>query len=202
MKLIKLIPYIIIAFLLVRIVHLNKQNTVLIDKTATLEENLKKQVVIYKDKIVYKERVSGTEVSGTNVKQETIYVPNEGKIEILTPEESQKLDLGLVDKIFNHIIKQEDGSIIMVQTRGFCFAPEIAGLYSSKVEVGLQAKLVFWGRYGAGIGITNEETIYGFANRNISDILPVLSNSSLQVGLGKNIKDGENKFLFGLSVRL
>ena len=42
MKVFKLIPYILIAFLLFRVIYLNKQNTVLIDKNATLEENLKR----------------------------------------------------------------------------------------------------------------------------------------------------------------
>lgn len=202
MKLIKLIPYIIIAFLLFRVIYLNKQNTVLIDKTATLEENLKHKTVIYKDKIIYKERVSGTEVTGKEVKQETVYIPTEGKVEILTPEESQNLNLNLIDKIFNHIIEQEDGTVILVQTRGFSFAPEIAGLYSSKVELGAQAKLVFWGRYGAGIGFTNEQTLYAFINRNISDVVPWFKNTALEVAGGKSVKDGNGKILFGLSVRL
>ena len=200
MKFFKLIPYLIIAFLLFRIVYLNKQNTVLIDKNATLEENLKNKTVIYKDKIIYKERIDT--VSGTEVKQETVYIPIDGKIEILTPSEQEKLNLNLLDKVFNHIIKQEDGSVILIKNKGFTLAPEVAALYSDKLELGLQLKLFYWSRYNFGAGITNNSVLYGYASRNISDILNFTKNTSIQAGLGKDLDDGNTKFLFGLSVRL
>lgn len=201
MKILKLIPYLIIAFLLFRIVYLNKQNTVLIDKNATLEENLKNKTIIYKDKIIYKERVGDT-VTGTAVQQQTVYIPVDGKVEILTPEEGQNLNLNVLDKLFNQIIKQEDGSVIMVKTRGFTIAPEIAGLYSNKLELGLQLKVFYWDRYNFGAGITNNFVIYGYASRSISDILNFTKNTSAEIGLGKDLENGDTKFLFGLSVRL
>ena len=201
MKFFKLIPYLIIIFLLIRIVYLNKQNTILIDKTATLEENLKNKTVIYKDKIIYKERI-GDSVTGTDIKQTTVYVPIDGKIEILTPTEGNKLNLGTFDKLFNHIIKQEDGSIILVKDKGFTIAPEVAALYSDKLELGLQLKLFYWSRYNFGAGITNNSVLYGYAARNISDILNFTKNTSIQAGLGKDLEEGNTRFLFGLSVRL
>ena len=201
MKYIKLIPYLIIAFLLIRIVYLNKQNVLLLDKTATLEENLKHKTVIYKDKIVYKERTNDS-VTGTSVKQETIYIPQEGKVEILTPEEGKDLDLHLTDKVFNEIIKQEDGTIIKVQTRGFTLSPEVVLLYSEKLEFGGQLKLFYLSRYGLGIGFTNEQTLYGYLSRNISDILPFLHNTSAQISYGKDLDNGNMKILFGVNVRL
>jgi len=202
MKVFKLIPYLIIAFLLFRIVYLNKQNTVLIDKNATLEENLKNKTIIYKDKIVYKERIKGNDVSGTEVQQTTVYVPVDGKIEILTPEEGQNLNLNALDKLFNHIIKQEDGSVILVKDKGFTLAPEVAALYSNKLELGLQLKVFYWSRYNIGAGITNNSVLYGYLSRNISDILPFIHNTSAQVALGKDLEEGSTKFLFGLNVRL
>lgn len=198
MKILKILPYILIAFLLYRIVSLNKQNTILIDKTATLEENLKNKTIIYKDKIVYKERV----VNGTEVKQTTVYVPIDGKIEILTPTEQEKLNLGIFDKAFNHIIKQEDGSVILIKNKGFTLAPEISALYSNKLELGFQIKVFYWSRYNAGVGITNEETLYGYISRNISDIIPFIRNTSAQVAYGKDLDEGNTKFLFGVNVRL
>ena len=144
-NIIKILPYILIIFLCFRIVLLNKQNVVLIDSNAKLSERLKKQVVIYKDKIIAKERIDS--VSGQDIKQTTVYVPVDGKIEILTPEEGNKLNLGTFDKLFNHIIKQEDGSVILVKDKGFTIAPEIAGLYSNRLELGLQLKLFYWSRY-------------------------------------------------------
>lgn len=199
-NIIKILPYILIIFLCFRIMLLNKQNIVLIDSNAKLSERLKKQVVIYKDKIIAKERVDT--VSGTEIKQETVYVPVDGKIEILTPAEQEKLDLGILDKVFNHIIKQEDGSVILVKDKGFTIAPEVAALYSNKLELGLQLKVFYWSRYNVGVGITNEETLYGYISRNISDIIPFLKNSSAQVGYGKDLDDGNTKILFGVNVRL
>ena len=200
MKFFKLIPYLIIAFLLIRIVYLNKQNTLLIDKTATLEENLKNKTVIYKDKIIYKERVDT--VSGTEVKQETVYIPVDGKVEILTPAEQEQLNLNILDKVFNHIIKQEDGSVILVKNKGFTLAPEVAALYSDKLELGLQVKVFYWSRYNTGVGITNNSVLYGYASRNISDIIPFTHNTSAQISYGKSLENGDNKLLLGLSVRL
>ena len=66
----------------------------------------------------------------------------------------------------------------------------------------MQLKVFYWSRYNAGVGITNEETLYGYISRNISDIIPFLKNSSAQVGYGKDLDDGNTKILFGVNVRL
>lgn len=198
MRFFKLIPYLIIIFLLIRIVYLNKQNTLLIDKTATLEENLKNKTVIYKDKIIYEERV----VNGTEVQQTTIYVPIDGKIEILTPEEGNKLDLGLVDKVFNHVIKQEDGSVILVKNKGFAVSPLISLFYSKEFEYAIQLRLLYWNRYGMGIGYSDKDTLFAFIERNASDILPFTRNLSFQIIYGKNQRFNEQRIGIGLNVRL
>ena len=202
MKFFKLIPYLIIAFLLFRIVYLNKQNTILIDKTATLEENLKNKTIIYKDKIIYKERIKGNDVSGTEVQQQTIYVPIDGKIEILTPDEGQKLDLNLFDKLFNRIIKQEDGSVILVKDKGFTISPYISSFYSKEFEYAIQLKLFYGNRYGTGFGYSDKDTIFLFVDRNISDILPFTRNLSVQIIYGKNQHFSEQRLGIGLNVRL
>ena len=198
MKYLKLIPYILILFLVCRVVYLDRQNTKLKNQTATLEENLSKQTIIYRDKIIYKEK----EVSGTSVKQETVYIPSEGKIEILTPEEGKNIDLSWYDKLFNKIIKQEDGTILLIKNRGFSLAPELAGMYSSEFELGGQLKLLYWSRYSAGIGFTDKQTLYGYVGRNISDVTPFLKNTSVQAAIGKNFKEQETRFLLGINIRL
>lgn len=198
MKYIKFIPYIIIIFLFCRIIYLDNQNTKLKNQTATLQENLSKQTIIYRDKIVYKEK----EVSGTSVKQETVYIPSEGKIEILTPEEGKTVDLSIYDKLFNKIIKQEDGSILLIKNRGFSIAPEASIMLSNELEFGGQLKLLYWGRYSSGIGFTDKQTLYGYISRNISDVVPFLYNSNIQLAVGKNFKEQETRILAGVSVRL
>ena len=69
-------------------------------------------------------------------------------------------------------------------------------------KLGLQIKLVYWSRYNAGVGITNNEVLYVYGSRSISDILNFTKNTSAEVALGKDLKEGNTKFLFGVSVRL
>ena len=198
LKFLKLLPYLLIVFLFFRISYLNKQNIRLKNKTATLEENLKKKTIIYKDKIIFKER----EVTGTNIKQETFYIPSEGKVEILNPKDDEQYDLTLIDKMFNKVIKQEDGTILLVKNKGFSIAPEVSIMLSNELEVGGQLKLLYWSRYSSGIGFSDKQTLYGYISRNISDIFNFTKNTSIQLAVGKNFKEQETRFLLGVNVRL
>lgn len=198
LKFLKLLPYLLIVFLFFRISYLNKQNIRLKNKTATLEENLKKKTIIYKDKIIFKER----EVTGTNIKQETFYIPSEGKVEILNPKDGVQYDLTLIDKIFNKVIKQKDGTILLIKNKGFSIAPEVSIMLSSELEVGGQLKLLYWSRYSSGIGFSDKQTLYGYVSRNISDIFNFTKNTSIQLAIGKNFKEQETRFLLGVNVRL
>lgn len=198
LKFLKLLPYLLIVFLFFRISYLNKQNIRLKNKTATLEENLKKKTIIYKDKIIFKER----EVTGTNIKQETFYIPSEGKVEILNPKDDEQYDLTLIDKMFNKVIKQEDGTILLVKNKGFSIAPEVSIMLSNELEVGGQLKLLYWSRYSSGVGFSDKQTLYGYVSRNISDIFNFTKNTSIQLAIGKNFKEQETRFLLGVNVRL
>lgn len=198
LKFLKLLPYLLIVFLFFRISYLNKQNIRLKNKTATLEENLKKKTIIYKDKIIFKER----EVTGTNIRQETFYIPSEGKVEILNPKDDEQYDLTLIDKMFNKVIKQEDGTILLIKNKGFSIAPEVSIMLSNELEVGGQLKLLYWSRYSFGIGFSDKQTLYGYISRNISDIFNFTKNTSIQLAVGKNFKEQETRFLLGVNVRL
>ena len=198
LKFLKLLPYLLIVFLFFRISYLNKQNIRLKNKTATLEENLKKKTIVYKDKIIFKER----EVTGTNIKQETFYIPSEGKVEILNPKDDEQYDLTLIDKIFNKVIKQEDGTILLIKNKGFSIAPEVSIMLSNELEVGGQLKLLYWSRYSSGVGFSDKQTLYGYISRNISDIFNFTKNTSIQLAVGKNFKEQETRFLLGVNVRL
>lgn len=187
----------LIAFLSFRVVYLNNQNIALRGKTAELSEQLKSQTIITKEKIVYKYR----DTEG-KPKQQEFYVPSEGSIEIITPKENQDIKPSKIDGLFNNIIEQTDGSIIKIQNKGFCFAPELGAIWSKEFEASLQLRLMYWNRYNAGVGIGHKETIFIYGSRNISDILNFTRNTSFQIGLGKNIKDNDTRFLVGLSVRL
>lgn len=187
----------LIVFLSLRITYLNNQNINLRNKTAELSEQLKSQTVITKEKIIYKYR----NAEGKALQKE-LYVPSEGKIEIITPKDNETIKNTFSDKIFNEIIEQTDGSIIRIQNKGFAFAPEAGFIYSKEFEAALQLRLIYWNRYNAGIGIGHKETIFIYGSRNISDILNFTRNTSFQIGLGKNIKEQDTRFIVGLSVRL
>lgn len=187
----------LIAFLSFRVVYLNNQNIALRGKTAELSEQLKSQTIITKEKIVYKYR----DTEG-KPKQQEFYVPSEGSIEIITPKENEDIKPGKIEGLFNNIIEQTDGSLIKIQNKGFAFAPEAGFIYSKEFEATLQLRLMYWNRYNAGIGIGHKQTIFIYGSRNISDILNFTRNTSFQIGLGKNIKEQDTRFIVGLSVRL
>ena len=187
----------LIAFLSLRVVYLDKQNTTLRGKTAELSEQLKSQTIITKEKIVYKYRDSNGDP-----KQQEYYVPSEGSIEIITPKDNENIKPSKIDNLFNQIIEQTDGSLIKIQNKGFCLAPELGINYSKEFEASLQLRLMYWNRYNAGVGITHKETAFIYGSRNISDILNFTRNTSLQIGLGKNFKENDTRLLIGLSTRL
>lgn len=196
-KILKIIPYIIIAFLLLRITNLNKQNEKLRGKTAELSEQLKSQTIITKEKIVYKYRDSEGKP-----KQQEYYFPSEGSIEIITPKENEDIKPTIIDNFFNTIVEQTDGSLIKIQNKGLCFAPLGSFFYSKELEFSLQLRLLYWNRYSFGFGYSDKETLFIFSDRHLSDILPFLKNTSIQVIYGKNLNLNENRVGVGLNVRL
>lgn len=187
----------LIAFLSLRVVYLDKQNTTLRGKTAELSEQLKSQTIITKEKIVYKYR----DREG-KPKQQEYYVPSEGSIEIITPKENEDIKPTIIDNFFNTIVEQTDGSLIKIQNKGLCFAPEFGIISSKELEAAFQLRLLYWNRYNAGVGIGHKDTLFIYGSRNVSDILSFTRNTSLEIGLGKNFKDQDTRFIIGLGVRL
>ena len=81
-----------------------------------------------------------------------------------------------IDKMFNKVIKQEDGTILLIKNKGFSIAPEVSIMLSNELEVGGQLKLLYWSRYSSGIGFSDKQTLYGYVSRNISDIFNFTKN--------------------------
>ena len=195
-KKINFILIMLCLFLSLRIIYLNSKNNELIGNNTELSEKLKSQIIITKEKIVYKYR------DEDNAKEKNFYVPSEGSIEIITPKDNENVKPSKIDNLFNQIIEQTDGSLIKIQNKGFCLAPELGVNYSKEFEASLQLRLMYWNRYNAGVGITHKETAFIYGSRNISDILNFTRNTSLQIGLGKNFKENDTRLLIGLSTRL
>lgn len=187
----------LIAFLSLRVVYLDKQNTTLRGKTAELSEQLKSQTIITKEKIVYKYRDSDG-----NPRQQEYYVPSEGSIEIITPKDNENVKPSKIDNLFNQIIEQTDGSLIKIQNKGFCLAPMGSIFYSKEIEYAVQVRLMYWNRYSSGIGYSDKTTLFIFVDRHLSDIFSFTRNTSLQLTLGKNLKLNETRLGVGINVRL
>ncbi len=187
--------FVLIAFLSMRISYLSSANSKLRFNNAELEEQLKSKVVVEKDKLIYVYRDKENKP-----KQEEVYIPHAGSVTVVTPKDNEEVNLSTIDNLTSQVIETDTGTIL-VKYRGFTISPEISLFYAGVgPEVGLQTQLAFWGRYGAGIGIGHRSTLYGFAERNISDIIPVAKNTNFMINIGKNLKDQKVVVGAGLSV--
>ena len=133
-------------------------------QNTTLEKDLKAQITFApKGKIIYKTRTIQGEVK-TVIK----YLPPEGNVTI-----SQPTDGGNVE--------------MRVNALGLTFRPALLGLLGKEAQIGLGARLFYWNRYGAGLGLGfSRENITPliFCDRRIDDLVPFIHNSALGLGLG------------------
>lgn len=168
----------------------------LASRNATLAENLKSSTEVTHERIVYKWRDS----SGT-VHVSDIYVPPEGKVTVLNPKDGKDASAkdvgkgGLVDKLTGVVDKAvsgvtttviknpETGELILVKKAGVCFAPALAGTAALNygLGVGLQARLLYYNRWGVGPGISSKEYGYIFVDRRISDLVPYIKNTAVGI---------------------
>jgi hypothetical protein len=153
-----------------------------------LADNLKSQVIIEKERIVYKTRVNdprdkvprvnGSRISETGkVKTEIKYLPPEGNAEINT-------DLN-------------GNTTISIRNKGLCFEPCVSAVTTVEgVKAGLGARLAYWGRYGFGVGVNYLLDDNGSNNifkpqvvidKRISDVVPFIRNTTVGIVYDGNI---------------
>lgn len=158
--------YGILILVIIFLAVLNKINgmkidgmTVQIDQlsadNATLADNLQMQAVIHKNKVIIKTRYKDKIIT---------------KIEYLPPEG-------------NAIIStHNDGTTTLkIKKFGVCIEPLINGIASRNLQVGIGSRLMYWNRYGCGVGLNSETRPYGFIDRRIDDFIPFLSNTAIGV---------------------
>ena len=70
---------------------------------------------------------------------------------------------------------------VRVKHAGFTFRPAAQGLAGKDLKIGLGARLVYFNRYGAGIGIAHDMEPYLFADRRIDDFVGIFKNTTVGV---------------------
>lgn len=155
-KLTRLLALLLLAGLLFSNWHKARQLDKLTAWTATLPENTAAQVVVKANKLTAKVRQPDGSVKAT-VK----YVPPEGTVEVVRPTQGAET--------------------IRVKRAGFTFRPAVQGLLGSDIKAGLGARLVYFNRYGAGIGIAHDMEPYLFADRRIDDFVGIFKNTTVGV---------------------
>ena len=127
-KLISVLALLIIAGLLFSNWHKGRQIDRLAEQSGTLSDKQAARVEIKDNKLTATVR----QADGT-VKTEVKYVPPEGRAGVGQPTDGP--------------------SEISVKRAGLTFRPAVHGLVGKELKAGLGARLVYFERYGAGIGL-------------------------------------------------
>ena len=158
-KLTRLLALLLLAGLLFSNWYKARQLDKLTAKTATLPESTAAQVVVKANKLTAKVRQPDGSVKAT-VK----YVPPEGAVEVVRPTQGAET--------------------IRVKRAGFTFRPAVQGLLGSDIKAGLGARLAYFDRYGAGVGLDQNAAPYVFADRRLDDFTGLLRNTTAGVFVG------------------
>ena len=153
-KLISVLALLVIAGLLFSNLYKGRQIDKLTAQTGTLPDNQNARVEI-KD---YKLTATVRQADGS-VKTEVKYMPPEGSAEVV----------------------QHTGgpTEISVKRTWFAFRPAVQGLLGKELKAGLGARLLYFDRYGAGVGLDNDLEGYLFVDRRLDDLTGLLKNTTV-----------------------
>lgn len=153
-KLISLIALLVIAGLLFSNWWRGRQIDKLTEQSGMLPDSQAARVVVKDNKLTATVR----QVDGT-VKTQVKYVPPEGRAEVVQPTEGP--------------------TEISVKRAGFTFRPAVQGLIGQELKGGLGARLVYFNRYGAGLGLDTDLEGYVFVDRRLDDLTGLLKNTTV-----------------------
>ena len=153
-KLISLIALLVIAGLLFSNWHKGRQIDKLAAQSGTLPDSQSARVVVKDNKLTATVR----QADGS-VKTEVKYLPPEGRAEVVQPTEG--------------------AAEITVKRAGFTFRPAVQGLVGKELKGGLGARLVYFDRYGAGLGLDTDLEGYVFVDRRLDDLTGLLKNTTV-----------------------
>ena len=153
-KLIRITALLVIAGLLFSNWWRGRQIDKLSAQSGTLSDSQAACVVVKDNKLTATVR----QPDGT-VKTEVKYVPPEGRAEVVQPVSGP--------------------AEISVKRAGFTFRPAVQGLLGKELKAGLGARLVYFDRYGAGVGLDNDLDGYLFIDRRLDDLTGLLKNTTV-----------------------
>ena len=70
---------------------------------------------------------------------------------------------------------------VRVKHAGFTFRPAAQGLAGKDLKIGLGARLLYFDRYGAGVGVSHDLEPYLFADRRVDDLVGIFKNTTVGV---------------------
>lgn len=70
---------------------------------------------------------------------------------------------------------------VRVKRAGFAFRPAAQGLAGKDLKIGLGARLLYFDRYGAGVGVSHDLEPYLFADRRVDDLVGIFKNTTVGV---------------------
>ena len=153
-KLISVLALLIIAGLLFSNWWRGRQIDKLSAQSGTLSDSQAARVVVKDNKLTATVR----QADG-RVKTEVKYLPPEGRAEVVQPTEGP--------------------TEISVKRAGFTFRPAVHGLVGKELKAGLGARLVYFDRYGAGVGLDTNLDGYLFVDRRLDDLTGLLKNTTV-----------------------
>lgn len=130
----------IVIFLLLLIIgvlwfqnYLLKRSTErLIEENNILPDNVKQEIVVKQDKVTIKERKTNKKTGEVSVQTNTHYIPPEGNLTVITTNDGE--------------------TEYKLTNKGFTFTPGVIIIPSKKTDIGVNVRLLYYGRFGAGLG--------------------------------------------------
>lgn len=159
-RLISVLALLIIAGLLFSNWWRGRQIDKLAAQTGTLSDKQAARVEMKDNKLTATVR----QADGS-VKTQVKYVPPEGHAEVLQPTDGP--------------------SEITVKRAGLTFRPAVQGFVGKELKAGLGARLAYFDRYGAGIGLDSDLEGYLFVDRRLDDLTGLLKNTTVGIYGGR-----------------
>lgn len=128
----------------------------LTETAATLPDNQQAAVKVADNKVISTVRRQDGTVSAR-----VQYVPPEGSVNVVQPLTGP--------------------ATVRVKRAGFTFRPAAQGLAGKDLKIGLGARLVYFERYGGGVGIAHDLEPYLFADRRVDDLVGIFKNTTIGV---------------------
>lgn len=156
-KLINILLAVLVGALLLGNCQKGRKIDLLTERAASLPAGQQAAVVVAEGKVTSTVRHN----DGT-VTARVQYMPPEGNVQVVQPEGGA-------------------AASVKVKRAGFTFRPAVQGLIGSEPKIGLGARLMYFNRYGAGLGISHKMEPYLFADRRIDDLIGLFKNTTVGV---------------------